>query len=43
MGGEIQWQSLDAISEYLDIKDIEQFIDSLIIFKTFVQESQAEK
>lgn len=42
MGGEIQWQSLDAIAEYLEIKDIDLLIDSLILFKQF-QDSQIEK
>lgn len=42
MGGEIQWQSLDAIAEYLEIKDIDLLIDSLILFKTY-QDNQSEK
>lgn len=42
MGGEIQWQSLEAIVEYLEIKDIDLLIDSLILFKTY-QDSQSKK
>ena len=33
MGGEIVWQFLDAISEYLQVNDAELFIDGLIIMQ----------
>jgi hypothetical protein len=33
IGGEIVWQFLDAISEYLQVNDAELFIDGLIIMQ----------
>ena len=33
MAGEFKWDSLDAISEYLRIEDIEMFIDGLLVIQ----------
>ena len=31
----IDWAALDAITEYLEVKEIDLFIDSLMIFKEY--------
>ena len=31
MGGEIVWPSINDISEYLEVEDIELFIDGLVV------------
>lgn len=35
MEGKIDWAALDAITEYLEVKEIELFIDSLLILKVY--------
>lgn len=35
MDQEINWSALDAITEYLEVKEIDLFIDSLLIFKEY--------
>jgi len=35
MDQEIDWSALDAITEYLEVKEIDLFIDSLLIFKEY--------
>jgi len=35
MDGEVKWDALDAIIEYLEVTDIILFIDTLLIIKKF--------
>ena len=35
MGGELNWNALEGVAEYLEITDYELFIDNLIIFKNY--------
>mgnify|MGYP000743019068 CR=1 FL=1 len=35
MGGEIKWDSLSGISEYLEVDDIELFIDGLVVLQEY--------
>jgi len=37
LGGELNWQSVDDVAEYLEISDIELFIDNLITLKDYQQ------
>jgi len=33
MDGEIQWGNLNDIAEYLEVQDVEKFIDGLLLLK----------
>ena len=33
MGGELNWNALNDVSEYLEVVDIEQFIDALTVLQ----------
>lgn len=35
LGGEINWQAVEDVAEYLEINDIELFIDNLITLKDY--------
>ena len=35
MNGSIQWDALGFISEYLEIEDIELFIDDLLVLQEY--------
>jgi len=35
LGGELNWQAVDDVAEYLEISDIELFIDNLITLKDY--------
>ncbi|WP_292959007.1 hypothetical protein [Nitrosomonas sp.] len=37
MGGEIVWQGLDIITEYLQVEDVEMFIDCLVILQDYAR------
>lgn len=43
MGATIDWAALDAITEYLEIKDVDTLIDNLLVLKDFQDKQRASQ